>query len=84
MRAGGGRWEHVPNYLISVNRQVVLLQNKIPLGLPSFGPSERDLSQRGAFGAGEASIILAIYTVAFLVVAFVVYRRRDINAASNG
>jgi ABC-type transport system involved in multi-copper enzyme maturation permease subunit len=84
MRAGGGRWEHVPNYLISVNRQVVLLQNKIPLGLPSFGPTERDLSQRGAFGAGEASIILAIYTVAFLVVAFIVYRRRDINAASNG
>lgn len=84
MRAGGGRWEHVPNYLISVNRQVVLLQNKVPLGLPSFGPSERDLANRGAFSAEAAAITLGLYTVGFLVIAFVVYRRRDINAASNG
>lgn len=84
MRAGGGRWENVPNYLISVNRQVVLLQNKLPLGLPSFGPSERDLARRGAFSTEQAALILVLYTVSFLVIAFVVYRRRDINAASNG
>ena len=70
--------------LISVNRESILLQNRLPLGLPSFGPSARDLSRRGAFGPWEAALILGIYTVSFLAIAFVVYRRRDITSSSNG
>ena len=84
MRLGGARWEDVPNYLIAANRQVVLLQNELPSALPSFGPSERDLAQRGAHSPEAAALILALYTISFMAVAFVVYRRRDITSSSNG
>lgn len=83
MRIGGGRWEQVPNYLISANRNVVLIQNKLPRGLPTFGPSARDLQERGSNSVEEASVILALYIVAFLALAFVVYRRRDITSGTN-
>lgn len=86
MRLGGPRWENVPNYLISANRSVVLAQNKLPAGLPefSFGPSKHDLERQGAFSPEAAAITLALYTIVFLVAAFVVYRRRDITSASTG
>ena len=84
MRAGGGRWEHVPNYLISVNRQVLLVQNELPAGLPSFGESQRELSRQGALSGEAAALILAGYTLAFIAAAFFAYRRRDITASSNG
>jgi ABC-type transport system involved in multi-copper enzyme maturation permease subunit len=86
MRLGGPRWESVPNYLISANRSVVLAQNKLPVGLPafSFGPSKHELARQGAFSAEGATIILAIYTISFIALAFIVYRRRDITSSSNG
>jgi ABC-2 type transport system permease protein len=86
MRLGGPRWEAVPNYLISANRGVVLAQNKLPVGLPefSFGPSKTELAQQGAFSPEAAALILALYTISFLVLAFIVYRRRDITSSSNG
>ena len=86
MRLGGPRWESVPNYLISANRSVVLAQNKLPVGLPefSFGPSKNELARQGAFSAEGATIILAIYTISFIALAFIVYRRRDITSSSNG
>ena len=84
MRLGGARWEEVPNYLIAANRQVVLIQNKVPAALPSFGPSERDLARHGAHSPEAAALILALYTVGFLAVAFSVSRRRDITSSSNG
>jgi ABC-2 type transport system permease protein len=86
MRLGGPTWEKVPNYLISANRSVVLAQNKLPAGLPefSFGPSKNDLARQGAFSAEGAAIIIAIYTVSFIALAFIVYRRRDITSSSNG
>jgi ABC-type transport system involved in multi-copper enzyme maturation permease subunit len=86
MRLGGPRWEGVPNYLISANRGVVLAQNKLPAGLPefSFGPSKSELARQGAFSVEGATLILAIYTIGFLALAFVVYRRRDITSSSNG
>ena len=86
MRLGGARWESVPNYLISANRSVVLAQNKLPVGLPefSFGPSKNELARQGAFSAEGAAIIIAIYTISFIALAFIVYRRRDITSSSNG
>jgi hypothetical protein len=86
MRLGGPRWEAVPNYLISANRGVVLAQNKLPVGLPefSFGPTKTELARQGAFSPEAAALILALYTISFLVLAFIVYRRRDITSSSNG
>ncbi len=84
MRVGGSRWQHVPNYLLSTNRNVILLQNKFPPYLPrfSFGPSARDLQQQGAYAPTGAAIILGVYIVVFLTLAFVAYRRRDITAGT--
>jgi ABC-2 type transport system permease protein len=86
MRLGGPTWESVPNYLISANRSVVLAQNKLPAGLPdfNFGPSRNELARQGALSPEAAALTLALYTVAFLVLAFIIYRRRDITSSSNG
>ena len=82
MRLGGNPWKSMPDYLISANRTVILLQNHLPPGLPNFGGGDaRDAS---ANSVGEASIILAAYIVAFIALAFAVYRRRDITAGSGG
>ncbi len=84
MRLGGSPWKHMPNYLINANREVILLQNKLPHGLPNFGPSESDLHKRGVNSPEEAALILTIYIVAFIALAFYVYRRRDITAGAGG
>lgn len=84
MRLGGPRWQGVPNYLINENLSVILTQNKLPRALPSFGPSARELRERGANSPEEAAIILAAYIIVFIVVACVVYRRRDITANTGG
>jgi ABC-2 type transport system permease protein len=79
MRLGGSPWKEIPNYLVNANSQVVLLQNKLP-DVVRFGPSSQDLAQRQLNGTPEAMLILAIYSLAFVALAFLVYRRRDITA----
>jgi ABC-2 type transport system permease protein len=79
MRLGGSPWKEIPNYLVNANSQVVLLQNKLP-DVVRFGPSSQDLTQRQLNGTPEAMLILAIYSLAFVALAFLVYRRRDITA----
>jgi len=80
MRLGGGFWQDVPKYLINANVQVIVLQNKLPDVLPRFGASHQDLEGQHLNSPGVAAIILGIYLVAFLALAFYVYRRRDITA----
>jgi ABC-type transport system involved in multi-copper enzyme maturation permease subunit len=79
MRLGGSPWKEIPNYLVNANSNVVLLQNKLP-DVVRFGPSTQDLAQRQLNGTPEAMFILAIYSLAFVALAFLVYRRRDITA----
>jgi ABC-2 type transport system permease protein len=79
MRLGGSPWKEIPNYLVNANSSVVLLQNKLP-DVVRFGPSSQDLAQRQLNGTPEAMLILAIYSLAFVALAFLVYRRRDITA----
>ena len=79
MRLAGNPWKEIPNYLINANSGVVLLQNKVP-DVIRFGSSTRDLTDRHLNGTPEAMFILAIYSVAFAALAFLVYRRRDITA----
>lgn len=86
LRLGGSPWTHVPNYLIDSNRDVIIAQNQLPAALQrfSFGPSTRELASRGSNSVTEATIILVIYVVVFIAIAFLVYRKRDITSASNG
>lgn len=86
LRLGGARWEHIPNYLIDSNRDVIIAQNQLPAALQrySFGPSQRQLDARGANSVEEAAIIIAIWIAVFLVIGFATYRWRDINASAQG
>ena len=84
MRLGGEPWKSMPNYLIDANRDVILLQNEIPAGLPNFGPSARALRERGVHSPAEAAVILLVYMAVFLAVGFILYRRRDITAGGGG
>ena len=81
MREGGGIWESVPKFLINANMQVILLENAVPDVLPRFGPSRGDLAGRDVNSPTEAAIILAVYAIVFIALAFYVYRRRDITAS---
>ena len=81
MRLGTGFWHGVPNFLLNANVQVIMAQNSLP-EVANFGPSKRELASRGANSVTEAAIILALYTVGFIALAFVVYRRRDITAGT--
>jgi ABC-type transport system involved in multi-copper enzyme maturation permease subunit len=84
MRLGGEPWKSMPNYLINANREVIIVQNKLPRGLPAFGASARSLRDQGVNSPAEAAVILAIYIIVFIVLAFIVYRRRDITAGGAG
>ena len=81
MREAGGVWESIPRFLINSNMQVILLENSVPDVLPRFGPSRGDLAGRDVNSPEEAAILLAVYGIAFIALAFYVYRRRDITAS---
>ncbi len=81
MRIGTGFWHSVPNYLINANVQVILAQNRLP-EVVNFGPSQNELADRNANSPETAAFVLAAYTLAFLAIAFFVYRRRDITAGT--
>lgn len=86
LRLGGSPWTKMPNYLINSNRDVIIAQNQLTPALQrySFGPSAHDLASRGAHSPEVAALILAAYVAAFVAIAFIVYRRRDITSASSG
>lgn len=78
--AAGSPWANIPHYLLNTNRQIILLQNNVPAVLPRLG---------GGGGGGDspvhsalvAGLILATYSVAFVSIALVMYRRRDIGSS---
>ena len=80
MRSAGSPWASVPKYLLNTNRQIILFQNNLPGVLPRLGGG------RGEIGSAHtplvAGLILAGYAVAFIGVAFVLFRERDIGSAS--
>jgi ABC-2 type transport system permease protein len=79
MRLGGSPWKDMPKFFLSTNRQVVMLQNKLPEVLPRIGGGG-DGGPDGAFSALGAEMLLIGYTVAFICLALVVFRRRDIGS----
>lgn len=80
MRSAGSPWKDIPNYLLNTNRQIILLQNKVPDVLPRLGGDRGDLA--GAHDPVVAGLILAAYSVAFVVIAFALFRRRDIGSST--
>ena len=82
MRAGGDPWKDIPNYLPSANKQIIMLQNSLPEVL-RIGPGS-DLEGTPVNSVLEASIILSVYIVVAITIAFVVFRRRDITSGAGG
>jgi ABC-2 type transport system permease protein len=80
MRAAGGVWSHIPDYLPSANKQVILLQNRLPDVL-RVGPGA-DLKDAAGNSVEKAALILVLYTVAFVALGLYTYRRRDITAGA--
>ena len=78
MRAAGGFWTHIPNYLPSANKQVIMLQNSLPEIL-RVGPGA-ELRDAAANSVEKAAIILALYTIGFVALGLYTYRRRDITS----
>jgi ABC-2 type transport system permease protein len=78
LRAAGSPWKDIPNYLLNTNRQIILLQNQVPNVLPRLGGGREDLA--GALSPPMAGLLLAGYTVAFVAIALIVFRRRDIGS----
>src|SRR5206468_1395439 len=79
MREAGSWWHDVPRAFPNSYLQIILAQNKLPDVLPRFGPSEEELARRGAYSWELAALLLVVYTVVFLVLALVAFRRRDIT-----
>jgi len=80
MRLGGSPWKDIPNYFLSTNRQVVLLQNAVPAVLPRLGGGA-GADSGGALSPFNAGLLLAGYTVFFIALALIVFRRRDIGSS---
>jgi len=79
MDLGGSPWKDMPKYFLSTNRQVVMLQNKLPEVLPRIGGGG-DGGPSGAFPPLTAELLLIGYTAAFICIALLVFRRRDIGS----
>ena len=79
MRTAGSPWQNIPDYLLTTNRQIILLQNRVPAVLPRLGGGGG--ADTAAHSPLVAGLILAGYAVAFVGVALVLYRRRDIGSS---
>jgi ABC-2 type transport system permease protein len=79
MRLGGSPWKDIPNYFLSTNRQVVMLQNAVPAVLPRIGGG--DAADAGALSPFYAGLLLFTYSIVFIGLALVVFRRRDIGSS---
>jgi ABC-type transport system involved in multi-copper enzyme maturation permease subunit len=82
MLQGGEPWASLPKYFIHMNSDVIMTQNAVPRPLPRFGPGISELARDGAFSPHTAAIVLAVYVIAFIAIAFIVYRYRDITAGT--
>jgi ABC-2 type transport system permease protein len=84
MQQGGPPWTSLPKYFIHTNTDVIMTQNAVPRPLPRFGPGVGELTRNGAFTPEQAAMVLAVYIVIFIAIAFIVYKRRDITAGAWG
>lgn len=75
MRAAGGWIAQVPNYLLSANVNSITALNQLPV---AFG--QGPLGNPGQLpGVWHGSIILLAYSMVFLVLGLLIFRRRDVT-----
>ena len=79
--AAGSPWKNIPHYLLNTNRQIVLLQNKVPAVLPRLGGGGGGGGDAPVQSALIAGVILVGYAIVFVSVALALYRRRDIGSS---
>jgi ABC-2 type transport system permease protein len=75
LRLAGGWVAEIPNYLPAANVQVISNLANLPEGFTRMGGNVATELP----GVNHAFITLAIYCVVFLVIAFFVFRRRDVT-----
>jgi ABC-2 type transport system permease protein len=77
MSLAGGWIVRIPDYLIAANVNVISALNQLPRG---FGGS-MGVGTNGAAGPSveHAFIVLSIYVVIFLVIGFLLFRKRDLT-----
>jgi ABC-2 type transport system permease protein len=76
MRAAGGWVANVPDYLLIANVRAINAMAKLPSNISQgFGGG----SESQPPGPAHAFVTLGIYSVAFLVIAFYLFRQRDVT-----
>ena len=74
MSLAGGWVSHIPDYLIRSNFSVIDSLNKLPGGIGgAFSGNGQTVS------VTHAAVTLAIYIVVFIVIAFYLFRKRDVT-----
>jgi ABC-type transport system involved in multi-copper enzyme maturation permease subunit len=77
MTLAGGWIAKIPDYLIATNVRAINSLASLPKGFQAgmgFGGGSERLPS-----VPHASIILALYSVAFLIIAFYLFRKRDVT-----
>lgn len=81
MRLAGGWIARVPEYLLTANVNAITALNKLPQGFRAGAGAigaGSDLSSQNP-GVGHAAIILTGYSLIFLILAFYLFRKRDVT-----
>ncbi|MDO8577821.1 MAG: hypothetical protein Q7R50_01415, partial [Dehalococcoidales bacterium] len=66
----------VPDYLLNANVQAITALNQLPRGFGRMGVSTTGDAEPSLT---HAYIILGIYALAFLVIAYYLFRKRDVT-----
>ena len=80
MRLAGGWIANVPDYLLAANVQAITSLNQLPGGFGMrVGGSNGAAAGNTAVSLPHAYITLGLYAVAFLILAFYLFRKRDVT-----
>ncbi len=77
MTLAGGWIARIPDYLLAANVRVITALNDLPQGM-GMGMTNGNFSS-GSNELWQAFTILAIYSLAFIILAFYLFRRRDLT-----
>lgn len=78
MRLAGGWIAKVPDYLLSANANVITALNQLPRGF-RMGVGAGTAGDNAALSVTHAYVTLGVYTLAFLVFAYYLFRKRDVT-----
>ncbi len=76
MRLAGGWVANIPNYLFTANVNAINALNTLPEGFRAGGPGGTNTSLPPV---NQAYLVLGVYIVVFVVIAFFLFRQRDVT-----